>query len=261
MSEKYQVWGRKQSSRLDQGITEVSATAKYDIGVLMTDTMGNKYRYGKTGGSSVLTQRGAWTYNYQISGHLAVPTTSAIGARVVYATVTITDGIAGDGVIAADYLKDGYVIIWHADATIIRARILSNTAVAAGGGTIALTIEGVLPAAVTLATETLELIANPWLDARTGNGGSNHAFIGQPMGPLVTAYPYGWFLTHGPTFIDPQATVGLAYKQEVCFRHDGSIDVFDDTSAYTKNVQRAGYVLSNYATGLQAAPLIMLDLE
>jgi len=261
MSEKYRLYGEKYAYTLHQDITAVSATAKYSLGTLLEDKMGNKYRYAKTGGASVLTQRGAWGYNYQITGHDAVPTTSAIGTSIIYVTVGGTDGIAGDGVIAANYLKDGYVIAWHADATIIRKRILANTAVASGGGSMTLTIEGVLPAAVTAATETVEIFASPYIDVRTGNGGGNHAFIGQWMGPVVTAYPYGWLLTHGPTFIDPQATVGTTHHAEVGFRHDGSIDCYDDTSAYTEHMQYAGYVLSYIAAGTQAAPFIMLDLE
>ena len=259
--EQYRIFGRKYFSRLLQGITAVSATARYDLGTLLEDTMGNKYRYCKWGGSSVLTQRCGWGYNYQISGHIAVPTTSAIGTSVIYATIGATDGIDGDGVIAKDYLKDGYVIVWHADATIARYRILGNTATIATGGTITLTIEGVLNAAVTTAVETVEIFASPYADVRTGNGGGNHAFIAQPMAPFVTASPYGWGLTHGPTFIDPQATVGVTNNARVGFRHDGSIDTYDDSDAYRAHMQYAGYVLSYLAAGTQAAPFIMLDLE
>lgn len=261
MSEKYLVEGRRWTSRLDQRITAVSATKMYDLGVPMRDTMGNKYRYGKLGGSSVLTQRVGWGYNYQISGHLAIPTTSAIGTKVVYATVGATDGIAGDGVIALNYLADGYAIVWHADATIMRLRILSNTATVATGGTIALTVEDPVSETITTAVETIEIFANPWVDVRTGDSGGKHAFIGQPMAPFVTAYPYGWWLTHGPTFIDPQATVGLTNNAMFGIRHDGSIDMYLDTSIYTDNIQYGGYVLSYLAAGTQAAPFVMLDLE
>ena len=260
MAEQYRIYGRSYSTKLKQAITAISATKHYAYGAILEDTVGSMYRYCKWGGSSVLTQRAGWGYNYQISGHLAVPTTSAIGTKVVYATVTITDGVAGDGVIAADYLADGYAIVWHADLTIMRLRIISNTAVAAGGGTIAFTVEDPINAAITVATETIELFASPFVDVRTGNGGGNHAFIAQPMAPFVSAAPYGWGLVRGVTFIDPQPAVGTSLNQQLVFRHDGSVDVQDDSDAYAQHMQHAGHVLSYFATGLQAAPFMMLKI-
>ena len=261
MAEQYRLYGRSFSTKLKQAITAISATKLYAYGTLLEDTVGNRYRYCKWGGSSVLTQRAGWGYNYQISGHIAVPTTSAIGAKVIYGTIGVTDGIAGDGVIAADYLADGYVIVWHADATIMRCRIISNTATIANGGTIALTVEDVLNAAVTASTETIEIFASPFCDVRTGNGGGNHAFIAQPMAPFVSASPYGWGLVRGVTFIDPQAAVGTSLNQQLVFRHDGSVDVQDDSDAYAQHMQHAGHVLSYLAAGTQAAPFMMLKIE
>lgn len=260
MAEQYRLYGRSYSTKLKQVITAISATKLYDYGTLLEDTVGNKYRYCKWGGSSVLTQRAGWGYNYQITGHDAIPTTSAIGTKTIAVTVGATDGIAGDGVIAVDYLADGYAIVWHADLTTMRLRIISNT-VGASGGTMTITVEDPLNAAVTLATETIEIFASPFCDVRTGNSGGNHAFIAQPMAPFVTGSPYGWGLVHGVTFIDPQPAVGLTLAQQLVFRHDGSVDVQDDSDAFAQHMQHAGHVLSYLAAGTQAAPFMMLKIE
>ena len=260
MAETYRLYGRMYSHKLKQAIKEPSATKIYELGTLLEDSVGNKYRYAKTEGSSVYTSRGAWSYNYQITGHIAVPTTAAIGASVIYGTVGASEGIAGDGVVALNYLRDGYVAVWHTATSVSVHRIVSNTATS-GGGTIALTLAEPIKLAVTASVETIEIMANQYLDVRTGNSGGNHAFVGQWKSEVVTATPYGWLLTHGPTFIDPQATVGTTNHAKIGFRHDGSIDAYLDSSVFTEHMQYAGYVLSYTAAGTQAAPFIMLDLE
>ena len=256
----YTILGRLFGTELKQQKTAVSATKVYPLGTQLIDDVGNRYRYAKTGASSVYTSRGAWAYNYQISGHIAVPTTSAIGARVIYGTIGASDGIAADGVVALNYLEDGYVCVWHSATSISVYRILSNTAVAGGGGTIALTIDEPLQLAVTTSVETIEIMASQYIDIRTGNSGGNHAFVGQWKGEVVTATPYGWLLEDGITFIDPQAAVGTSLNQQLVFRHDGSVDVQDDSDAYAQHMQHAGHVVSYLAAGTQAAPFMRLKI-
>ncbi len=260
-SARYLIMGHTLSTDLKHGIHEVSATKHYELGTQLTDIVsGDIYRYAKAG-MTMLTNRFAWGKNAQITGHDAIGATSAKGENSISVTVAATDGIAGDGVIAVNYLVDGYVCIWHSDASVTQFRITSNS-VGASGSEMIVGLDDELPEACTAATETAEIMANPFIDVRSGNSGGYKPFLGVPMGPATSTLCYHWLKRRGPAFVDPQAAVGLALGQAVVIRHDGSIDLQDDSDAYAQHAQRAGYVLSYIEGGAtQAAPFIYVMLE
>lgn len=259
------IYGRVIAHKLKHGIHAVSATKSYPLGTKLEDESSDIYRYVKFG-DTVLTNRLAWGYNYQYCPQLVVPTTSALGENHIHVTVGAHDGEPGshDGAIAANELVDGYVTIWHADLSTLTFRILANTVVASGGGACTITLDDILPAAVTAGVEVVEIMASPWIDVRTGNNGGLRPNLGVPMGPGTATLCYGWIKRRGPIFIDPQASVGTAMHQQVVARHDGSIDSAIGGAvgdSWTQNMQHVGNVLTWALAGTQGAPFIYLQLE
>ena len=248
-------------------VHEVSATKAYPYGTLARDCHRNElYRYAKFG-DTVLTNRLAWGFNYQYSPQSAIGTTSALGADHIHVTIGAHDGEPGshDGAIAADELVGGTVVIFHADASVLVYGITANTVVASGGGACTITLDNVLQAAVTAGVEVVEIMANPYIDIRTGNNGGLRPFLGVPMGPGTATLCNGWIKRRGWAFVAPQSTVGTSMHGQVVARHDGSIDSAiggqGPTDAWTQNMQHIGYVGTWALAGTQGAPFIWLMLE
>jgi hypothetical protein len=249
--------GQRLTGRPRQDIYEVSAIQNYELGTrLQLDD--RVFRYAKAGGT-LNPDLGAKTALHQLVAIAALAAASVSGTKSVSLTVAATDGINSDGAIAANELQGGYIVIYtHAGYTIVR-KIVSNTAVAAGGGTMVVTIDKPLPCALTATTMHGECIASPYLNVQTGNF-PTRSVVGVPTMP-ATEGQYLWIQTWGPCWIAPQAEVSVGNNNRlVVFRHDGSIDEFDTTDANVAKAQIAGFVITNAADGSQGAPFIFLQI-
>lgn len=200
---------------------------------------------------------------YGISGYAVCPTAAPAGGNTVYATVGAAEGAAADGAVAKNELSGGYVTVFKQKAgasdTTSTYRILTNSAVAAGGGSCTLKVSQGVPYALTTSAAT-EINPNPYRYLTTANTGGNRWFVGLPMIAATTTYPYFWVQTWGPCWIAPQAAVGAtANVNSVVARHDGSIDI---TSAIT-DAQIVGDVMTRVAGGAetQGTPGIFLRIS
>jgi hypothetical protein len=198
----------------------------------------------------------------QAVAYCTIAADAAQYATEVVIDVGATDGIAGNGVVAADALAGGTILFFDASASTgsFLRTIVSNTAVTTGGGECTLKLLDPIPVALIADTDHAEVMASPYSYVNTAN---EKPVVGKPL-LAYTSGQYGWVQTWGPTWFSPQAaaTVG-SNNRIVVFRHDGSLDELDYSDAYNSQGQIAGYLMavSQSGAGTQAAPFIYLMIS
>jgi len=237
---------------------------KYNIGDRVVTGDGRVFRYAKAGTAGVLSSFGATvTASSNISVLAPAQTTGcgAIGDRKVTITIASGDGRAADGVVAADELRGGYIVMGNQSSSAMCRCIVGNTVVASGGGTTIVTLDGPLTAAVTVGVTYTEILLNPYAFMELG-GGANleyQSFFGVPV-VTATVGKYFWLQTWGPIWIVPGdgTTPGDSVNdREVFFVGDGSIN----GSAHITNengYQVAGFIMDSGST---TPPFVMLQVN
>ena len=253
------VYGPVLSGGSEQDIDDAaSATQNYAIGTRRVTPDGEEFFYAKAG-MTINTDLGVWDNQSQCVSYGVIGATSVSGASTLTITVGSSDGPAGDGLIAADYLIGGRVVVFPHSANSFVRTITGNTAVAAGGGTIVVTLSKAIPVEATITVDHAEAMASPYADMRTGNNGGKRPFLGQGTVAATTSLPYFWVHNSGIMWLAPQDEVGVgAHDNEVVFRHDGSLDEHDYNDALNTKAQHAGFVLTRAAAGTQGAPFIKI---
>jgi hypothetical protein len=218
---------------------------------------GKTFVLGKLGATITNIGLGLKNSLSQTIANCAVQAAADAGDTQASLTVGGTDGPAGDGVIAEDYLEGGQVLFFNASGVVLQIRgITGNTAVGSGGGTITLDLDSPLTVALTTAY-TGEAMASPWASL-TQDTEISHPVVGVATVP-GTSGQYIWVQTWGPTWVSPQSGVGVAGVLACYWRHDGSIDVRSNIGTYVSDVY-AGFVLSEVAAHTQGAPFFMLQI-
>ena len=181
-------------------------------------------------------------------------------ATTIVIDVAASDGRSGDGVIAENYLAGGYVVIFDASNKAINRQIVSNTAVAGGGGEMTVVLSDPIPKALIEDTDHAECMASPYSYVGLSTS-EKYAVVGMPV-LVYTTGQFGWLQTWGSCWIAPQAAVGSGSNNRICvFRHDGSIDELDYSDAQNSKGQIAGYVKQNAQAGGQGAAFIELQIS
>jgi hypothetical protein len=248
-----------------QGVQTQQATKNCSIGSRLVTFDGRVYRYSRTNDTTVLnSDLLAQAVTAQHMGYTTIAAAALAGASTVVVDFGASDGAAGDGVLAANELENGYLLVFpHSENSFTRL-ITANTAVAAGGGECTLTLNKPLPVALTVDTDHCEAICSPyWRIKASTTGDVNKAFIGLPSVAAAANY-YSWLQTWGPCWAAPQANVGsAAHSTQVVARYDGSIQVHDnsDTAVDGDLQQHIGFVMSRGAGAAQGAPFIMLQIS
>ncbi|KKK82105.1 hypothetical protein LCGC14_2806720 [marine sediment metagenome] len=241
-----------------QDYDEASATQNYTIGSRMVVDE-RVFHYAKAGNTLA---GGLGAFN-ALTQHVsfALVAIAASGATSIVVTVGAGDGVAADGVIAADELVGGYVVIWPADmGDTMNRRVVGNIA-ATSGSSMTVDLDRPLSAAL-VGTDHAEIMASPYLNVQKATPAFGfHSVAGMP--PIAaTVDQYLWLQTWGPVWITPgglgQASVGFLNRR-VYFREDGSIDENPVGGIYADS-QLAGYVLANAPGEGQGAPFIQLML-
>jgi len=233
------------------------ATKQHEIGTryIMDD---RSFRYVYAGGT-LNCDLGASPYNTQCVAYATIAKDAIIGATKVVIDVAITDGALGDGAIAKDELFGGYIVIFPHSENSINRRIIGNTLIAADGGEVTVELDAGIPVALDADNDHAECMASPYSDVRT-DGTVTKSVVGVPMVAAV-AGQWLWIQTWGPVWIAPQAEVGVGNNnRQVVFRHDGSLDEHDYSTAIVAKGQHAGFVLANASGGGQGAAFIMLQI-
>lgn len=211
----------------------------------------------KAGGA--LTTIGLGVKNGLCQGvaNCAVAAAAAAGDKEVTLTLAATDGAAGTGLVLADEFAGGEIVFFSAGVdTPQRRGIVGNTArIATGSLPVTFTLDSPLTYALTT-SDTGEAMQSPWShvvhDVEIG-----HPVVGVPT-VKATSGQYLWLQSYGPTFVSPQAAVGIAGATGLYWRHDGSVDV-ENADAYVSD-QYAGFVLAESSTHTQGAPWFMLQI-
>jgi len=238
-------------------ISVADASQKYPLGMKMVD--GDRvFKYAKFMGTMNPDLLCKDTQPQSVA-YATVAAASLQYATTLVVDVAATDGIAGDGVIAVNYLAGGYAVIFDASSKAILRQIKSNTAVATGEMTI--TLSDPVPVALIADTDHIELMANPYSYLTASTSNAYGAFMGLPL-LVYTSGQFGWIQTWGPCWIAPQSAVGSGTNIRTCIiRHDGSIDDLDYSDAANAKGQIAGYVMSHAQAGTQGAPFVFLQIS
>lgn len=237
-------------------LSKPDASQLYDIGTAYVFN-GKAYYYAYASGAVNCSLLAMKTYKQEVSQQ-TVAAVAALYATQLKITVGATDGIAADGVVAKDYLKGGSVVVFPAvgGAYYFSRGIVGNTAVASGGGTSTLDLDGGVPVAVDAAAAA-EATASPFA-AVFASTAAWMAKVGLP-----TCYSAGsqwlWLQTWGLAWIAPQSTLGTAGYHQAVSRHDGSVQ-HPGTVDLNISDQIVGEVFTNGAGGAQAAPFIFLQI-
>lgn len=238
-------------------ISVADTAQKYPLGTRYVD--GDRaFRYGYFAGT-MNPDLACKDTQPQSVAYAAIATASLQYATTLYVTVGATDGIAGGGVIAANYLGGGYCVVFDASSKAFTRQIRSNIA-GTSGSTMSIVITDPAPVALIATTDHIECMANPYSYLTASTSNAFGAFMGMPQ-LVYTSGQWGWVQTWGPTWIAPQAAVGSGSNNRTCiFRHDGSIDELDYSDAYNSKGQIAGYVMSHAQAGTQGAPFVFLTI-
>ena len=253
------IYGQLLDGQTPQELGDIpTTTQKHTIGSRLVTADGDVFRYAMAGGT-LNSDLGCVPQYTQEVGYVTVAASAVVGATSITLDVGASDGIAGDGVVALDYLKGGRILVFpHSDNTFMR-RIVTNTAVAAGGGEMTVTLDRGIPHAITLDVDHCECIASPWKNVITSTS-AQKSVVGVPSGAWTIGM-FHWSQTWGIVWLAPQGAVQTGNNdRQVVFRHDSSVDQHDYSDANVTLAQHAGFVLQDTSGGGQGAPFMMLQI-
>ncbi len=262
------VVGAKLPGRPVQGTGAVSTVKNYEIGSRLA-LGGRVFHYAKSGG--VLTPNmGAKIKNPQDVSQEVLGAAAVAGATSIVLKLDNTDGPTYDGLLPANYLAGGYVVVFPAgDPAFVRG-IISHTAVTVNAGTASFTalLDAPIPCDLTIA-DVAEAMASPYAlvvpNTATKLTDNLTTTIGVPACPAISG-DHLWLQTWGPCWVSPHAAVGaLASNKAAYFVGDGALGEGQETTGIADKIavigQYAGFVLANDKGGGQGAPFVMLMID
>jgi len=228
-----------------QGLYEVSETQNYIIGTRRMTPDGRVFRYAKSGGICYTGQGSAIypdiAFFTDCKGAL-----KATDKKVTFPLKTYDK----------DALKGGYVTIYGGTPVNSNCphRLITGNNLCAGTDLI-LELDGAVGRVVDDATGC-EVYHNIYSDLRLGTR-TTESFAGLAAAYVSAADRYFWVQTWGPVWCALQSgSTSNGLYRDVYFRHDGTIQALGDDETWTKNKQRAGFILP---PGLAA--LVMLQIS
>ena len=256
----------------EQGIYEYSATQKFELGTKFW--YGERcFKYARTGATMTLNDRLAYTHPFQVSSSQTIAAAATAGATSLSLTIGTGEGVGGDGAVAADELIGAWLTVMKADAAgtdwadMITVMIVSNTVVAAGGGTMTVEIDNPIQRLLT-ATAVTDITSNLYRDVRIPNGSqcASRMVVGKPMSMATTTYPYFWLQTWGPftascSLVGEDAVGGTPTDQTVAVVGNGSLVCINDATEDAESCQRVGVVVTRLEAETQGTPLLYMQIS
>lgn len=250
-----------------QGLYAVASTKNCKIGTRRVGWDGSVHRYAYAE-ALVDSSIGCWSTDYQALAQWAeFPTSHAVGVSEIHVTAeNVTDGVAFDGVFAADVLQGGYIVLFPTGIQAQTHLISGNDALAAPG-TLVIQLEHPTGVAITAAAGSAEAIFCPHRAVAHAEGSpancARHPIVGIPKASAA-ATEYFWNLTWGPTHCTTSdASVGNeSSNHKVSFAANGSLIAYDEEAHI--GLQPAGFVLGqdyNGGSPQQGSPFIMLQIS
>ena len=238
--------------------------ARFNYGDTFTLPDGRVFKYGNTVGAC-LSGFGASNASGTVNMSVAMPGSIVAGDRTATITVASGDGYAADGLVAKDELAGGYFVTGHGASTVQNRQIIANAAVASGGGTCLVTVDG--PFSNALTTPFTEVVLNPYRYLIRGVGAASteyHAVMGVPALNVTSTYK-AWFQSWGPCWVTPggdDATPGSSQDDRMAyFVGDGSVNFGTFILSEARGHQTAGFCIDQTSGSATALPLIMLQIS
>lgn len=239
-------------------IRDVDSVQKYPVGMKLVD--GERvFYYAQAAGVGVTkTDYGVKNGYRQHVRYGDVTAAASAGDKVVVITVHASDGVEGDGDIAANELAGGFVVVFNHDDDAFVCRILENTATD-GGGEMTLTLQDELPVDLTTSSDA-EAMAH-WALGCEWNTDNEEPVVGMAHAKAA-AGSWFWLQTWGPVWAGPSSSgpCEAAHKHQIVFESTGEVDNHDDSSAILEFQQHAGFGLCHAIGGGQGAPFFMLQI-
>jgi hypothetical protein len=196
---------------------------------------------------------------------LAYPgeTLAAGAAGSLYVTVTIDTeiGVLTTGVLAANELAGGYIVVGNGSAQHPQMRyIVSHPALATAGGSLTLKLDMPLVTAVTALTTNIELMECPFYNLKADNSGGDYVtYIGVPA-TVVASGEYFWLQTWGPCWITSDGnTCDSVGDRTIVWVGNGSVKSSNDITVES-GFQIAGVALDMSGSGASNAPIVQLQM-
>ena len=188
----------------------------------------------------------------------------SLGASVVTVTVGSGDGILGSGLIAADELRGGFIVIGNGTSQHPQMRgIIGNSTVAATGGACNVYLDSPLTTAVTVGTTNIEAMLNPYAyltGGLTTSANGYSTFLGVPA-IRATAGQYFWLQTWGPCWISSDGnTCNGAIDRTIYFVANGTVQSGADVTLES-GFQPAGVAMDTSSAAASNAPFVMLQIS
>lgn len=262
-----QSYGQRLSGQPTQGIELASDYQNYEIGARLQ--LSNRVYHYAMAGATLNPGMGAKVKNPQDVSQELIGANAAAGSTQIVLRLDNTDGPSYNGLLPANYLRGGIVVVFAAAGTFVRG-ILGNTAVTvnAGTATFTVTLDAPTPVAI-LTTDVAEAMASPYAnvvaaaDCHIATGFCTT--VGVPT-VAATVGQYLWVQTWGPCWVSPHALVGASDSDKAVYMMgDGSFgDGNEDNPGGIKQglqAQYAGFVLANDKATGQGAPFVMLMID
>ncbi len=229
---------------------------------------GKVYHYAEAGGT-LSPNMGAKKKDPQEVSQENIGANAAAGVKSIVLKLDNTDGPTYNGLLPANYLRNGFVVVFAALGTFVR-QITSSTAVTnnTGTATFTITLDAPTPVAITTA-DVAEAMASPYAKVvaapNTKLATGFCPVVGVPTVVAVSGQ-FLWLQTWGPCWVSPHANVGVADSDAaVFFAGDGSFGQGKEPTPgavdYGDVAQPAGYVLAHDKGNGQGAPFVMLMLD
>jgi hypothetical protein len=200
-----------------QGLYEISATQKEEVGTLRCDLYGNKYRYAKAGATALApgknTTRAATNADWE---NIAVAAAVAVGGK----TVTLTNTAVGADVLAENYFRGGQLQINDAAGEGHWYRIKYSSALTATSTTVTIGLEEGVRVALTTSSEGT-LLPSAYM-ATVISADVTYQPTGVPLVD-VTANYYYWSQTGGEGVYWTNADVAAIGSPLVLSTDDGEL--------------------------------------
>ena len=185
----------------------------------------------------------------------------AVGSYYVTVTIDTEIGVLTTGVLTANELAGGYVVIGNGSNQAPQmGYIVSHPALATAGGSLTIKIDMPLATIVTAGTTTIELMECPFYNLKAdGSGGDYVTFIGIPASTVASG-GYFWLQTWGVCWITSNnATCDSARDRTIVFVGNGSVESSNDETLES-GFQIAGVALDMSGDAASNAPMVYLQI-
>lgn len=212
--------------------------------------LGNKEFIYAIAGNTLKTDRGAKNSLSQ-----KVPF-SALAVKIEAGDLTVSITVGGGvGGVAKDELKGGEIVVFGPDNACFTRGIVSNDLVAAGGGTMVVTLDSPAPKDFAV-TEHAECMANPYSNVQEQNNEWTPV-MGMPTVEATEGQGV-WLQVSGPSWASPVLGAGgpggAIGLQQLVFQSDGSLKV-----AAGDALQHAGTIMAT-GGGESGAPFVCFQI-